>query len=150
VRNGRLTQASNGTSLSWRWGNSPSSCRVKGGTVTKRTVSACGVALGVMALVAGCIYIGNILPIASFTATPTEGTTPLNVAFDASASNDPDGSITTYVWDFGDGQSASLTVATAAHQFTVQSVSKVFRVLLTITDNRGDSAQAAADITVNP
>jgi len=119
--------------------------------VKKRTIAASGIALGVLLIVVGCIFIGNIHPIASFTATPTSGITALDVELDASASSDPDGTIATYHWDFGDGQSASLTVGTAfTHQFTVQSVSDVFRVVLTVTDNLGADDQAVKDITVNP
>ena len=115
-----------------------------------RSFAAAGIALGMLLIVAGCIYVGNIDPVASFTAVPTVGTTPLTVVFDASASADPDGTIAGYAWDFGDGQTASFTIAVASHQFTVQTVSEVFRVLLTVTDNLGALDQAIVDITVNP
>ena len=116
-----------------------------------RMIAASGIALGVLLIAAGCIFLGNIHPIASFTANPTTGDTPLDVDLDASGSSDADGTIVTYFWDFGDGQTASLTVGTSfSHQFTVQSVSRVFRVVLTVTDNLGAEDQAVVDITVNP
>jgi PKD repeat protein len=118
--------------------------------VNKRTVAAAGIALGMMAILAGCIYIGNLPPMAAFTATPMVGTTPLDVDFDASDSSDADGTIASYAWDFGDGQTGSFTIATVSHQFTVQSVSEVFRVVLTVTDDAGADDQAVVDITVNP
>ena len=101
-------------------------------------------------MVVGCIFFGNIHPIAIFTATPTSGATPLDVDLDASASSDRDGTIATYYWDFGDGQTASKTVGTLfAHIFTnTQSDSQVFRVVLTVTDNLGAETQATEDITV--
>ena len=123
---------------------------LKGGCVKQRTIAASGIALGVLLIVVGCIFLGNIHPIASFTATPTNGTTPLLVSFDATASSDVDGTIETYDWDFGNGQTALLTVATTTQQFTVQSVSEMFRVVLTVTDNLGADDQAVVDITVDP
>lgn len=72
-----------------------------------RSFAAAGIALGMLLIVAGCVYVGNIHPIAGFTAVPTTGTTPLTVVFDASASSDTDGTIAGYAWDFGDGQTAS-------------------------------------------
>ena len=48
---------------------------------------------------------GNLPPVASFTANPPSGATPLNVAFDASGTTDPNqGEVLTYTWDLdGDG-----------------------------------------------
>lgn len=124
---------------------------LKGGHVKKRTIAASGIALGVLLIVVGCIFVGNIHPIASFTADPTAGNTPVDVDFDASGSSDTDGTIATYAWDFGDGQTASFTVDTIfSHQYTVQTNSEVFRVVLTVTDNLGAEDQAVVDITVNP
>ena len=49
---------------------------------------------------------GNLPPVASFTATPPSGVTPLNVAFNASGTTDPNqAEVLTYTWDLdGDGQ----------------------------------------------
>jgi PKD repeat protein/C1A family cysteine protease len=91
----------------------------------------------------------NIAPVASFTVTPLSGNSPLSVSFDASASCDPDGSIAGYSWNFGDGTSAS--GATVTHVYTTGSASQVFTARLTVTDNRGTTAAASANITViNP
>jgi PKD repeat protein len=144
-----LTELANGTRLCVE-GMIPPWVSMKGGPVNKRTFAACGIAVGVLLLAAACVYVGNIQPVAIFTATPTSGNSKLDVDFDASASYDPDGSITTYAWDFGDGQTASHTIATTSHQFEVQSDSEVFRVVLTVTDNVGAQDQAFKDITVNP
>ncbi len=120
--------------------------------MNKRTIAASGIALGVMLVVAGCLFVGNIHPIAIFTVDKTSGNTPLDVDFDASDSSDPDGTIVTYYWDFGDGQTDSLTVDTVfTHTFTnVQSGSQVYRVVLTVTDNLGAEDEMFKDITVNP
>jgi hypothetical protein len=54
------------------------------------------------------IYVGtNSAPTACFTASPSMGSAPLNVAFNASCSYDPDGSIVSYSWDFGDGDTGT-------------------------------------------
>lgn len=116
----------------------------------KRTIVASGIAVGVLLIVAGCVFVGNIHPIASFTATPLSGTSPLTVSFDATASSDADGTIASYYWDFGHGQTPSFTAATTTYVFTVQSESDVFRVVLTVTDDLGAEDQAVQDITVNP
>ena len=56
--------------------------------------------------------------------------------FDASASLDPDGAITSYVWEFGDGTSGS--GATASHTY---STGASYTVMLTVTDNAGATAR---------
>lgn len=49
----------------------------------------------------------NYLPIAKFSYTPTRIGLGEDVIFDASASSDPDGSISSYKWEFGDGGEGS-------------------------------------------
>ena len=54
-----------------------------------------------------CAVRVNTKPVASFTATPSSGSAPLNVSFNCSASSDPDAADGDYIlgfdWDFGDG-----------------------------------------------
>lgn len=82
---------------------------------------------------------GNLLPVPSFTFAPAAGAVPLTVNFNGSASTDPDGSISSYIWAFGDG--ASGTGATTSHTY---SASGSFSPRLTVTDNLGSSATIAA------
>lgn len=42
-------------------------------------------------------------PVAKISAQPTQGEVPLTVEFDGSASYDPQGDTTDWLWDFGDG-----------------------------------------------
>jgi PKD repeat protein len=86
----------------------------------------------------------NQPPTASFTATPISGQAPLTVAFDASASSDPDGSIASYGWNFGDGTSG--TGVTASRTYAAAGT---FTVLLTVTDNSGGTASTTRSLTVS-
>ncbi len=99
---------------------------------------------------ASCTFVMNLSPVASFTALPALGTTPLDVSLNATASNDPDGTIASYLWNFGDGQTASASIFPFTHQFTVQSVSETFTIVLTVTDNQGATDTAVQNVTVNP
>lgn len=54
----------------------------------------------------GCKCWWNRAPVAIIAASPTSGYVPLSVTFSASNSYDPDGHISTYRWDFGDGSGA--------------------------------------------
>ncbi|MEM7309922.1 MAG: PQQ-dependent sugar dehydrogenase [Planctomycetota bacterium] len=58
----------------------------------------------------------NQPPLASFTSSANYGPVPLEVAFDATSSIDPEGKALTYSWDFGDG-SPPKTGANVTHTF---------------------------------
>lgn len=79
---------------------------------------------------------GNRAPTASFTATP-DVQNPLRVTADGTASSDPDGDPFSYDWDFGDGNTATTTVATNTY---AQAGS--YTILLTVTDNHAASDTA--------
>ncbi|MFQ5999158.1 MAG: PKD domain-containing protein [Candidatus Bathyarchaeia archaeon] len=84
-------------------------------------------------------------PTASFTYSPDIPDLNETVTFDASASQDPDGSIINYTWDFGDGNVTTVNVATITHAF---SVSGSYDVNLTVTDNDGLNGSVAHTVTV--
>ncbi len=103
-----------------------------------------------LALLASCVYVANMPPVASFTATPAVGTTPLDVSLDATASSDPDGDLVAFVWSFGDGQTSSTSAFPFVHEFTVQSEARTFTIVLTVTDDGGAVDTAVQYVTVNP
>ncbi|MCC7376889.1 MAG: PKD domain-containing protein [Verrucomicrobiales bacterium] len=86
---------------------------------------------------------GSVPPIAVASASPTSGTAPLAVNFDAAGSFDQDGSVTSYLWDFGDGTSAS--GATAAHTYLNLGT---YTAILTVTDDDGLVGQDSVAISV--
>lgn len=71
-------------------------------------------------------------PVASFTHSPTIPIVGQNVTFNASASYDPDGTITQYLWDFGDGKKVSETDPVSTHAFTTAGI---YTVTLIVMDN---------------
>ncbi len=74
----------------------------------KRCVKAVGIGMGLgLAIVLTSCMVFNSPPVAEFDFDPPGGWAPLEVLFDASASFDPDGHITAYDWEFGDGATDS-------------------------------------------
>ncbi|MEM6804196.1 MAG: PKD domain-containing protein, partial [Bacteroidota bacterium] len=92
-----------------------------------------------------CVGIANQAPIASFTATPSSGAAPLALRVDASSSSDPDGSISSYAWDFGDGSQAGGPITN--HTYTSIGT---YTLRLTITDAAGLSNSTSRTIQVTP
>ena len=88
---------------------------------------------------------GNVPPTASFSASTTSGTTGQSISFEASGSNDPDGSVASYEWDFdGDGVTDA-TGPSVSHTF--QSAG-TYTVELAVTDDGGATATATEQISV--
>ena len=85
----------------------------------------------------------NLAPTASVTASPTSGDAPLAVSFNALGSNDPDGSIVSYSWNFGDG--ASGNGVTASHTY---DNADTYTATLTVTDDDGATDSASSQIQV--
>jgi PKD repeat protein len=81
----------------------------------------------------------NIPPTASFTPSCSQ----LTCSFDGTASTDPDGTITAWNWDFGDGATGS--GATTSHQYAAAGS---YQVRLTVTDNQGATGTTTSTVTV--
>ena len=81
----------------------------------------------------------NKVPVASFTTTPTD----LTVAVNGTASADPDGTIASYAWDFGD--SSTGTGVTASRTYAAGGT---YTVKLTVTDDKGATGSTTKTVTV--
>jgi PKD repeat protein len=83
----------------------------------------------------------NDSPGASFTYSCSG----LACTFDGSGSSDPDGTIVSYAWAFGDGTMGSSGVTTS-HTYASAGT---YTVTLTVTDNGGATGTASQTVTVN-
>ena len=85
----------------------------------------------------------NSPPVADFTWSPVDSTTSDTIQF-TDSSTDSDGTISTWSWDFGDGETSTLQNPT--HLYTAAGT---YTVTLTVTDNGGATGNVQKDITVN-
>ena len=81
--------------------------------------------------------------IAAFTAEPTFGVSPLEVAFDGSISVVAEGATPCYHWSFGDAAAASGT--RVEHTYVEPGV---YGVILVLTDSEGGTSTTSCEITV--
>jgi PKD repeat protein/predicted phosphodiesterase len=86
---------------------------------------------------------GNQPPTARMTANPTSGPAPLPVHFDGSTSFDPDGTIASYAWDFGDGTDGTGSIVD--HSYASPGT---FNATLIVTDQEGAATSAQTTIIV--
>jgi uncharacterized repeat protein (TIGR01451 family) len=86
-------------------------------------------------------YGANQPPIASATASPTNGPAPLAVAFDGSGSSDPEGGPLAYAWDLdGDGAFDDSTAVQPTRTYTQP---RTYNARLRVTDTQNQSATSA-------
>ncbi len=88
----------------------------------------------------------NQLPTVSLTANPSVGVAPLGVELYASA-NDPDGSITSYEWDFDGDNATDLSTTSDSTTFTFENPG-TYSVTVTVYDSAGTHASDSITISV--
>jgi len=86
-------------------------------------------------------------PTASFTCTPAEPKMGEEAVFDASGSSANGGTITEYLWDFGDGNINSTVDPLVMHGFDSTGT---YNVTLTVTDSEGLSDSTWQTVNVIP
>jgi PKD repeat protein len=106
------------------------------GNSTERAVSIRVVPLGV-------VLPPNGAPTASFVSSPSVPLTQMPITFDGTSSFDLDGSIVSYVWNFGDGSTGSGPVV--QHQYNFGGS---YSVTLTVTDDRGMTGTKSQSVLV--
>lgn len=90
------------------------------------------------------VQVLNRVPHADFRITPFGAPRDYPVQFDASESDDPDGEITSYLWDFGDGASAE--GMNVEHVFPQQQTE--YLVTLTVIDDSGAANSSIRKVVV--
>jgi len=111
------------------------------GTVTVLSGAGTGWSSRAMFIYQGDPIPGPVAPTASFTVSCTQ----LTCAFNAAASDDEDGTITDYAWNFGDGGTANGASPTTSHTYGSAGTPTV---TLTVTDN--DQLTGSTTRTANP
>ena len=86
---------------------------------------------------------GNQPPVASFTATPSTTAIGAPITLSAAGSSDPDGTITNYAWNFGNGTTGSGMSVSKSYP-----AAGTYTVTLTVTDNGGLTATTTRTVTI--
>jgi pseudomonalisin/xanthomonalisin len=109
-------------------------------------VTDTGGGTGTSAKVAISVHAPTQPPVAAIAATPSSGTVPLTVKFNASGSHDPNsgGSIKQYSFNFGDGSAlVTQSTPTVSH---VYSAAANHVASVTVTDGEGGTASATVTV----
>jgi PKD repeat protein len=112
---------------------------VGGSTATVGAASNRSTQLTVVLAAAGGTPPPNVAP----TASVQSSCTGLVCSFDGSGSTDPDGTVASWAWEFGDGTTG--TGSAVSHTYAAAST---YQVRLTVTDDAGSSGTTTSSVTV--
>jgi PKD repeat protein len=134
-------------SYKWNWGDSSSNDTIASPTHTFTQAGTYTVSLTVVdndgassTIKTSTVTVPTVLPVSSFTATVNK----MSVSFDGSASTDQFGSITSYVWTFGDGSTLTTTIPTISRTYTTVGT---FTVSMKVIDDKNAQATSSKTVT---
>lgn len=148
---GSLSKDPDGTIAAYEWdfgdgatsaGAKVSHAYAKEGTYTATLTVTDNLGLKGTAKVGVVIRLQNVAPVAN-AGGPYTASKRGRVTFDAVGSTDADGTIVSYLWDFGDGSTANR--ARIGHRYIQPGA---YDVVLTVTDDAGATAQARIQVVV--
>jgi len=118
----------------------------------KRLLIASLLLVSLLLGLAACRGFFGQAPIASLLyAAITDQQAPVTVQFNISGSTDPDGTIASYVLDFGDNSTddtgTAIPATSIAHTYDAAGT---YTVTLTVTDNDGRIGVASQNVTIGP
>ncbi len=96
------------------------------------------------------VIIPNEPPVPTFQYSPQSPLSGETVYFNATGSYDPDGRITQFKWDFGDGTYGSGAITSHVYTYTGSDSSKTFIATLTVRDSDAETRAKYEFIYVYP
>ncbi len=151
--NGTGSYDPDGSIVSWSWnfgdgntgsGSTPTHAYGAAGTYTVTlTVQDNGSATGSISHTVTITAPANQSPTASFTVSSSPALVGQSVTFNGTGSYDPDGSIVSWSWNFGDGYTGSGSTPTHAY-----GAAGTYTVTLTVQDNGGATGSISHTVTI--
>lgn len=117
-----------------------------GGTLTGTPTVLTGAGVGTVDWRGQVLFLGPAAPANQLpTAIAAASCSALSCAFQSAGSSDPDGTLASYSWNFGDGTTS--TEASPTHDYTAAGS---FTATLTVTDNAGGTGSATVAVSPAP
>jgi PKD repeat protein len=146
------TSSSNGEIISYLWSfgdgdtsslANPGHMYTAAGTYTVKLTVTDDQGTSASGSTTATIVSSNLSPIADANG-PYSGTVDNSISFTGEGTSDPDGTIASYLWSFGDG-----TTSTSANPTHIFSAEGTYTVVLSVADNLGATGMDTTSVTVN-